>query len=162
MKNFILALAVSLFSLTATAAAPDLTLKDLSGKEHKLSEYIGKGQWTVVVMWANDCHVCNREMPAIDMFHDEFKDKTASILGVSIDGWDKVKLAREFVKTHDLTFPNLIVEPDMKYIGKFGGGNFLGTPTFYIYTPEGEIVATKVGGVPMNILEDFIKNYKKK
>ncbi|MEA1889824.1 MAG: TlpA disulfide reductase family protein [Pseudomonadota bacterium] len=162
MKKLIFYFLIAVLPLTASAAAPKLNLKDLSGNSHQLSEYIGNGQWTVVVMWANDCHVCNTEMPAIDMFHEEFKDKNASILGVSVDGWDKIDTARDFVKRHDLSFPNLILEPDMKYIGKFGGGDFVGTPTFYIYTPEGEIVAAQAGGVPMNIIEDFIRDYKKK
>lgn len=162
MKKLIFYFLITLLPLSAFATAPDLNLKDMSGKAHQLSEYIGNGQWTVVVMWANDCHVCNAEIEGIDMFHEEHKDKNARILGVSIDGWDKIDLARNFVKRHDLSFPNLIVEPDMKYIEKFGGGDFVGTPTFYIYTPEGEIVASQAGGVPMNIIEDFIKNYKKK
>jgi len=161
MKKLIFYILITLLPLTVSAAVPDFSLKDLSGKEHKISEYIGNGQWTVVVMWAEDCEVCNAEIAGIDMFHEEFKDKNTRILGVSIDGWDKIDMARDFVKRHDLSFPNLIVEPDMKYIGKFGGGDFIGTPTFYIYTPEGEIVASQAGGVPMNIIEDFIANYKK-
>ena len=161
MNKLIFYFLITLLPFSASAAAPDLSLKDMSGTEHKLSEYIGNGQWTVVVIWANDCHVCNAEIDVIDMFHEEYKDKNARILGVSVDGWDYIDQARDFVKRHDLSFPNLIVEPDMKYIGKFGGGDFTGTPTFYIYTPDGEIVASQAGGVPMNIIEDFIRDYKK-
>ena len=162
MKNLFFCFLIALLPLSASATAPELSLKDMSGSEHQLSKYIGNGQWTVVVMWANDCEVCNAEIAGIDMFHEEFKDKNARILGVSVDGSDKIDLARDFVKRHDLSFPNLIVEPDMKYIEKFGGGDFVGTPTFYIYTPEGEIVAGQAGGGPMNIIEDFIRDYKKK
>ena len=88
-------------------------------------------------------------------------DKDVRVLGVSIDGKDKITLARDFVKRHDLTFPNLIIEPEMSEILKFGGGNFIGTPTFYIYTPDGEIVASQAGAVPVHIIEDFIQNWKK-
>jgi hypothetical protein len=49
----------------------------------------------------------------------------------------------------------------MSEILKFGGGNFIGTPTFYIYTPGGEIVASQAGAVPVHIIEDFIQNWKK-
>jgi len=161
MKKLIFYFLFALLPFSASAAAPDLSLNDFSGKEHQLSEYIGNGQWTVVVMWAEDCEVCNAEIANIDKFHKEYKDKNARILGVSIDGKDKIDLAKDFVKRHSVSFPNLIIEPDMKYIGKFGGGDLLGTPTFYIFTPEGKIVAAQAGGVPMNIIEDFISNYKK-
>ena len=79
------------------------------------------------------------------------------MLGVSLDGWEGREQAREFVKRHDLTFPNLLIEPDMAELMKFGGGPFVGTPTFYIYNPQGEIVARQIGPLPLDVLEDFIR-----
>jgi peroxiredoxin len=162
LRIIILCIVIALMPGSGMASTPDLKLKDLSGIEHHLSQFIGQGQWTVVVLWAEDCEVCNAEIETLDFFHDEHKNKDARILGISIDGWDKIKLVQDFVKRHDLSFPNLVIEPDMSQISKFGGGNFIGTPTFYIYTPEGDIVASQAGAVPVNILEDFINNWEKK
>ncbi|MHC4756155.1 MAG: TlpA family protein disulfide reductase [Planctomycetota bacterium] len=41
--------------------APDFTVKDLKGKEHKLSEYRGKN--VLVVIWATWCPPCIAEIP---------------------------------------------------------------------------------------------------
>ena len=161
-KQLFLFFLILLLPVTGMSMAPDLSLKDLNGSERPLSQYIGQGKWTVLVIWADDCEVCNAEIETFDFFHEEHKDKDAQILGVSVDGWDKIKLARGFVKRHDLSFPNLVIEPDMNEILKLGGGNFIGTPTIYIYTPEGEIVASQAGAVPINIIEDFINSWEKK
>lgn len=161
IKKITFFLLVFLMPASASASAPDFTLSDLSGNPHSLGQYIGQGQWTVVVIWAEDCEICNAEINTFDFFHEEHSQKDARVLGVSIDGKDKIKLARDFVKRHDLSFPNLIIEPEMSEIVKFGGGNFVGTPTIYIYTPGGEIVAAQAGAVPMHIIEDFIRSWKK-
>lgn len=160
-KNLFLVLLSIWISLPAVANTPDLLLMDLEGKQHRLNEYVGKGQWTVVVLWAEDCEICNAEIEALDFFHDEHKNKNARVLGVTIDGADKIALSRDFVKRHGLSFPNLVIEPDMAQISKFGGGDFIGTPTFYIYTPEGQIVASQAGAVPNDVLEKFIADYEK-
>ena len=118
-----------LFPVMAMAGVPDLVLKDFDGNPRHVNEYIGKGQWTVVAIWAHDCHVCNAEISTIDFFHNDHKDKDARVLGVSLDGWEGREQAQEFVKRHDLGFPNLLIEPDMAELMKFGGGPFVGTPT---------------------------------
>lgn len=152
---------IALIPSSGYGSAPDLTLSDLSGNQIPLGQYVGQGQWTVIVIWAEDCEICNAEIETLDFFHEEHNKKDARVLGVSIDGKDKIALARDFVKRHDLSFPNLIIEPEMSEILKFGGGNFIGTPTFYIYTPDGEIVASQAGAVPLHIIEDFIHSWKK-
>jgi peroxiredoxin len=142
----------------ATFAAPDLVLKTVDGEQRNVSEYIGKGKWTVVAIWAHNCHICNEEMPAMTFFHDAHKDKDAIVLGVSIDGWDKRRKAKRFIDTHALNFPNLIAEPRQDVIGKFGGGEFYGTPTFYVYSPEGELLARQIGPISAEDIEKFMKS----
>lgn len=78
--------------------------------------YVGQGQWTVVVIWAEDCEICNAEIETFDFFHEEHNNRAARVLGVSIDGKEKIELARDFVIRHDLSFPNLIIEPEMSEI----------------------------------------------
>jgi len=163
VKRFLLgsALMLSLF-LTAgvSAAAPDLALKDLQGNSKSVGEYIGHGKWTVVMLWAHDCPICNQEVGQLSFFHDEHKNKDATVLGVSIDGSAGIDKARGFVTNHAVDFPNLIIEPDQELIGKFGGGQFIGTPTFYLYSPEGELAAKHVGPVSQEDLEAFIASFR--
>lgn len=142
------------------SAAPNLVLKDLNGKARNVSSYIGKGKWTVVVLWAHNCPICNNEIYHMTFFHDAHKDKDATVLGVSVDGWDLRDKAETFVETHALNFPNLIAEPRQDVLSKFGGGRFYGTPTFYIYAPNGDFKAQKTGPLTQEEVESFIKNAK--
>lgn len=154
----ILFLILLVLTTPALATSPDLSFRDFNGKDRHASEFIGNGNWTVVVIWENDCPICNAEIQTMEFFHLDHKDKDAIVLGVSIDGWEKRDLAKAFIERHDLTFTNLLIELDIAELQKFGGGMFVGTPTFYIYDPSGEIVARQIGPLPLDALENFIAN----
>lgn len=150
-----------LFPLLAAAAAPDIALQDLDGRTRNVNEFIGRGKWVVVAIWAHDCPICNAEMPNMTFFHAEHEKKDALVLGVTIDGHAQRRKAADFIQRHELNFPNLIAEPDPRVIEKFGGGRFFGTPTFYIYAPTGELVARQIGPIEIAELEGLIKNQGK-
>ena len=141
-------------------AAPDIELKGLDGQPQNVNKYIGKGKWTVVAIWAHDCPICNAEIPAFTFFHDEHKDNDAIVLGISIDGWAKRHKARQFVETHGLNFTNLVAEPRQDVLGRFGGGKFYGTPTFYVYSPAGELMARQIGPITIEAVEEYIERAK--
>lgn len=151
----LVALCAWLFSVAA-AATPDITMKDLQGKEHNVSEYIGKGKWTVVTIWAHDCPICKQEIYHMTFFHDAHKNKDATVLGVSIDGYANKARAQKFIDDQGLNFPNLITDPQT--IGKFGGGALVGTPTVYIFSPQGELVAKNIGATTQEDVEKFISS----
>ncbi|MDH5423412.1 MAG: TlpA family protein disulfide reductase [Gammaproteobacteria bacterium] len=149
---------ISLFSTLALAAAPDITVKDVNGKSHNVNQHIGKGKWTVVVFWAYNCHVCNAEIQQMTFFQDDHAEKDATVLGISVDGFDKVKKSRAFIDNHELNFPNYLIKLEESEFLKFGGGRFGGTPTFYLYNPAGELVAKNLGAVSPEVIEKFIKD----
>jgi len=154
-----------LFLLTpflVLAAPPDLVLKDFNGKDRNINEFIGKGKWVAVMIWAHDCHICNQEVHQMTFFHDEHKKKDAIVLGVTIDGQEKIKEAAEFIKRNSVNFTSLIAEPEHEVLIKFGGGPFFGTPTFYIYNPKGDLVARNIGPVSGDDIERFIADASKK
>lgn len=156
MRQWMVGVVMALMLNTAHAAAPDITLPDLQGQPHHLNEFIGKGKWVVMVFWMHDCKICVREIHHLQAFHAAHADKDALVLGISIDGADRVKDAGAFVARHKLTFPNLLTEPDFEAIQKFGGGKFLGTPTVYFYDPIGRLVARKIGPIPRADIEAYI------
>ena len=140
------------------AAGPSIVLKDFQGNSRNVNEFIGKGKWVVVTIWAHDCHICNQEIYQMTFFHDAHHKKDAVVLGVSVDGWNKRKLAQGFVDEHGLDFTNLIAEPKQSVIMKFGGGPFIGTPTYYIYAPDGKLSASNVGALTQEDVEKFIRD----
>jgi len=150
-------LLLGMFSIQVNAAAPDIKARDIDGKVHNVNQYIGKGKWTAVVFWAHDCHVCNQEIQHMTFFHDDHAKTNATVLGISMDGFEQVKKSREFIEKHELNFPNLLIELSQKEFMKFGGGRYVGTPTFYLYNPAGELLAKNIGPVSPEDLEKFIK-----
>lgn len=57
-----------------------------------------------MVVWAHDCFICNHESREMVASHNGRKDKDAIVLGVSIDGMEQIKEAREFgpLKSKDI------------------------------------------------------------
>lgn len=145
-----------LVSAGARAADP---LEDFAGTRHALAEYTGQGKWLVVMIWASDCPVCNAEVHQYNDFYDFHHDEDAGVLGISVDGPDKLKEAQSFVSRHTVEFPNLIGAPAQvaAWYQRLTGRPFVGTPTFLIYSPQGELVAQQVGAVPRQAIEDFIQ-----
>lgn len=156
-----LAISFLLLVMSAPVMAMDVMaglLKDFDGDLHSLNEYTGKGKWTVVMLWASDCHACNAEAKQYVKFHEAHKDKDAVILGVSLDGEMKKSEASQFIQRHGVTFPNLIEEPGKieSLYASLSGQRWIGTPSFLIYSPTGELRAAQVGAVPTHIIESFI------
>jgi peroxiredoxin len=151
--SFIVGALGALLAAVVLAAPPDLTLKDLDGKARRLDGFIGQGKWTVVAIWSADCPICKREIHHMAFFHDAHKGKDATVLGISVDGAAGLKKARTFAAEHGLNFPNLLAEP--RQMNAFGFP-FLGTPTYYIYSPQGELLARQVGPVTQQDIEEFM------
>ncbi len=149
----------ALLLLGQSAQAEIKGFQDFTGKSQALENFTGKGKWLVVMMWASDCHICNKEAYQYVDFHMLHSDKDASVLGISLDGESRLNEAKSFIKRHSVDFPNLIAEPE--YVGsvyyKLTGQHFAGTPTFLIFSPEGELKAAQAGAVPTSLIEDFIK-----
>jgi len=153
---------LSVLLLMGTVAEAD-PLKDFNGKPQAIKNFTGQGKWLVVMIWASDCHVCNVEAKHYIHFHDRYKNKNARILGISIDGQAKKAEAEKFIQRHHTTFPNLIGEPleVAQWFVDLTGADWVGTPTFLIYNPKGELVVQQVGAVPVKLIEDFIQKESK-
>ncbi|MBS1236593.1 MAG: thioredoxin [Proteobacteria bacterium] len=134
-------------------AGPDLVLQGLDGRNRAVSEFIGHGQWTVVAIWSADCPICRRDMPEMAFFHDAHRHKDAIVLGVSIDGGARKPEIAGFIEDHALDFVNLIGTP--MQMAAFGGP-FRGTPTYYIYSPKGNLVTRQVGSMTQEAAEEII------
>jgi len=126
--------------------APDFTLLDSEGIEHKLSDYRGK---TVIIdFWATWCGPCLMVMPELQAIHEKHKDKGVVVMGVN--AWEN---------------------GDPKALMKARGWNYLlllngdqvaadyqvsGIPTMVIVDPNGMIIQRKVGAGP-GLTEDLEK-----
>lgn len=134
-------------------------LTDFKHNPKTIEDYSGKGKWLLVMFWASDCHICNKEASHYVDFHFIHSDKDATVLGVSIDGKARFKDAVSFIKRHNVDFPNLIGEPEdvAGLYAKYSNSRWVGTPSFLLFNPKGEVLAAQVGAVPTEMIEDFIK-----
>ncbi len=145
------ALLLSSLSLSAQA------FSNLAGKPDTISNYIGKGKWTIVEVWESSCHICRMHMPEMVKFDGKLKN--ARILGVSLDTQDGIEDAEDFIAEYNIKFPTLIsnfVEMNV-WMQKSLGESLMGTPTFILFDDKGALVAAQPGIVSIDSLEKFIK-----
>lgn len=152
-----------LVSFVTAAASPDVTLSDIHGRSHHFSEYIGRGQWTVLTVWGPRCPPCVEEMPELQKFHDTNKDGKARVLGVAVDfpsfGPARRDEVAQFAENYLIGFPLLLGSEEA--FTRFGGADLLGVPTTVIYDPRGAIAARHTGSVSRDMLERFINQWDK-
>lgn len=142
----------------AWAAAADVALQDFDGKTRHTNEFIGQGKWTVVVVWSADCPICKAEIYHMTFLHDEHKNKDIAVLGLSIDGPENRAHAQRFIEDQGLNFPNLIGGPDDASL--LSGTLFIGTPTYYFFSPEGQFLGQRIGPLTQELAERTIGSLK--
>ena len=145
--------------LTMSAQASESLFSTFDNKPAEIADYINNDKWLLVMIWASDCHICNREAHAYVDFHFKHEENNAQVLGISIDGQEKKQAAESFIKRHEINFPNLISEPEKlaNWFEKLTGQNWMGTPTLLLYSPEGELKVQQIGAIPLELVEKFIQ-----
>lgn len=116
----------------------DVTLDDAKGHEHKLSEYLGKGNYTLLEFWASWCGPCRGSIPHLKQLYGLYHPQGFDIVSVSMDtdnkAWHKA-LGEEQMKWTQLICKDGFGEVAKTY-------NFNGIPYCVLIGPKGEIVET--------------------
>ncbi len=128
--------------------APDIQLRDISGKPVSLSDY--HGQVVLVNNWATWCPPCRQEMPILDAYFRDHQHLEFTI--VAIDAGDPPEMVAEFVKRYGLTFP-VWIDPDSSTLNSFRN-NYL--PSSYLVDENGQVVMVWNGAVTYASLEENI------
>ncbi|PLX92770.1 MAG: thioredoxin, partial [Desulfuromonas sp.] len=70
-------------SVAIGQSAPDFTLKNLKGKDVKLSSY--KGKVVFLNFWASWCPPCRAEMPSMERLYEVYGGKKFEMLAVNVE-----------------------------------------------------------------------------
>src|SRR5579863_3025355 len=126
---------------------PDVTFKDLEGKDVPLASL--KGKVVVVNFWATWCDPCRVEIPWMIGFQQKYADKGFTMLGVAMDDEGK-SVVQPFVEKTQfdvdgqqlaMNYPIVLGNDDIA--DKFGG--MLGLPTTLVISRDGKIVKRYIG-----------------
>jgi len=116
--------------LAVGAEAPDFTLKDAAGKEHRLADY--KGKVVFLDFWATWCPPCIAAMPAVQRLHETFKGRPVVVFGVNMnDREDPVAYMRKQKFDYGLLLNGEKIADQYKITG---------IPAFFIIGPDGKIL----------------------
>ncbi|MBJ6752156.1 TlpA disulfide reductase family protein [Geomonas anaerohicana] len=121
-------------------AAPDFTLKDLSGKPVQLSTL--KGKLVLVNFWATWCPPCREEIPSMVKLNQAMQGKNFQMLAISIDEGGKGAV-EDFFKRGGVTLPALL-DTDGQVSRRYGT---TGVPETFVVDPKGVIRKKVVGGL---------------
>jgi len=133
----------------ATAAAPDFTLQDVSGKNVRLADL--KGRVVLLEFWATWCPPCRSEIPTLERLHTQYSGKGLTILAVSLDegGWDEVKA---FAAERKITYTVLRGTEGISTLYKIRL-----IPAMFLIDKEGNIRKQYMGGGSNEDVEQMIK-----
>jgi cytochrome c biogenesis protein CcmG/thiol:disulfide interchange protein DsbE len=119
------------------AAAPNFTLADVSGADHRLSAL--RGHPVLINFWATWCEPCRLEMPSIQARYQRYREAGLEVLAVDFD--EPKDGVTAFGRELGLEFP-LLLDP--------GGAiqrlyQVRGYPTSYFVDRQGVIQVVQIG-----------------
>ncbi|MGZ5129995.1 MAG: TlpA disulfide reductase family protein [Caldimonas sp.] len=91
-------------AIAPSAAAPDFTLRTMSGPNLRLAEQ--RGRVVMVNFWATWCGPCRQEMPQLDRLYQKYRSSGFVLLGVNVD--DDTRKAADVAAKLGVTFPVLL------------------------------------------------------
>ena len=118
----------------------DFSVRDITGAEHKLSDY--RGKHVVVVFWATWCPACNMEIPHLVKLRDALGPDKLQILAISNEPADVLKA---FVDSKNINYVVAVADsplpPPLDRVQ--------GIPTSFFIDPDGKIKLAAVGVVSL-------------
>ncbi len=118
----------------------DVTMKDVNGKEHKLSEILKEKKAVMLNFWYLDCTPCKMEFPHLQDAYEKYADKV-EVLAMNPIDTDEAKI-KAFAEEQGLTFPIGACEADwQKAMG------IMGYPTTVMIDQYGVISLVHAGAM---------------
>jgi peroxiredoxin len=127
--------------------APDFVLRQLDGKELKLSSY--RGKVVLLDFWTTWC--CRDEVPPLMSLQKKFGERGLQVIGISMD--DSSDPVREFYQQLHVNYPIVMGNAE---VGESYGG-ILGLPIAFLIDRDGHITARHLGTMKPEALQKEIE-----
>jgi peroxiredoxin len=136
---------------------PDVSLRDLDGREQTLGSY--RGNILILSFFTSWCGPCQAEAPHLEKeYWQKMRQQGVVVIGINVaraEQGDATAKAREFQKRHNLTYP-VLVDSDGKAQQAFGVNAF---PTTAVVDRQGNIryIDTGYGGRTEQAIRNVIQ-----
>lgn len=110
-----------------------------------------RGRVVLVNVWASWCVYCWKEMPAIERFHNDYRDRGFTMLALSTD--ESAEDARRFLRDKGYTFPGGMVNASVAA----ALGDVSRLPTSFVIDADGRLRHRIVGQVHYGRLRDLVE-----
>ena len=135
--------------------APDFTLTDITGKQHKLSDYRGKP--VLIIFWATWCVPCIREIPHLIALRSTIDENKLAMLAISYKSIfpnETTKKVKDFVKRGQINYTVFsvdVVDMPAPY------NRIKGIPCSFFIDSEGKIKLATEGLLSLNEIKAILQ-----
>lgn len=122
---------------------------------------IGEGQWTLVMIWATSCHICQEQKPLISAFHNAHKDTNAKVFGIALDGEPRLDVVKKYMDRYEVAFPTYVgdFQDVAESYQQLSAESLRGTPTYLLFDPSGELKGNNPGAISVEAVEKFMARH---
>lgn len=131
--------------------AYDFTLKRSNGEEFTLSKEEGL---IILDFWATWCPPCKEEIPYLQEFYNEYKDRGLKIVGITSDPQKKVNEFKTAQQEKGIAMNYILLNDNTRKVSKqYGIRNI---PSTFFISPQGKLIKKEVGFSP-EVVDEFRK-----
>jgi len=137
--------------------APPFLLKDLEGREVRLSDH--KGKVILLNYWYTGCFPCRQETPDLIRLYNAHKARGLVILGINLDAIlmpaDDRRMLQRFVQDFEIPYPTLIADVNM--YDDYGKPSI--APLTLLIDRQGRIAQVFWGAYSFSVYENAVRPY---
>lgn len=130
--------------------APDFTLTDIAGKDHKLSDYRGKD--VLIIFWATWCGPCLVEIPHLIALRNTVGEDKLAMLAISIES---PAIVKKFVANQSVKINYTVLSDPGSMPPPFNVINSI--PCSFFIDAEGKVKLATVGTLSLSAIKDILK-----